>query len=69
MTWPGWNEALIEEGKDVPAEFTTVGFIVNQTDQKLTISDTENAVGNVTTFPKGCVLEIIELRRKPGGKK
>lgn len=66
MSWPGWNEQLIEEGKDEPAEFLTLGYIVNDTPDKLTISDTENAIGNVTTFPRGCVLEVIPLKRKNG---
>ena len=66
VTYAGWNEDLVEEGKDQPAEFLTVGYIVNNTKEKLTISDTANAIGNITTFPKGCVLEITELQIKTG---
>lgn len=67
VSWPGWNEELIEEGRDEPAEFLTLGYVINETESKLSISDTENAVGNVTTFPRGCVLEVIPLTRKLNG--
>lgn len=61
VSWSGWNDELIDKGEDEPAEFLTVGFILKQTKSKLTISDTGNAIGNVTTFPMGCVQEITEL--------
>jgi|TARA_B100000405_G_scaffold254121_1_gene188199 hypothetical protein len=64
VSWSGWNEDLINEGRDEPAEFFTLGYVINETERKLTISDTENAVGNVTTFPKGCIVEVIELEPK-----
>lgn len=61
VSWSGWNDELIEQGKDEPAVFFTVGFILRKTKTKLTISDTGNAIGNITTFPMGCVQEITEL--------
>jgi len=61
VTWSGWNDELIEQGLDEPANYTTVGFILNQTDEKLTITDSYPDVGNVVCFPMGCVQEIIEL--------
>lgn len=61
VSWSGWNDELIEQGQDEPAVFFTVGFILRKTKTKLTISDTGNAVGNITTFPMGCVQEITEL--------
>jgi hypothetical protein len=62
VSWSGWNDELIEQGKDEPAVFYTVGFILRKTKTKLTISDTGNAIGNITTFPIGCVQEITELK-------
>ena len=64
VSWSGWNDELIEKGEDVPAPFTTVGFILNQDKEKLTISDSYPDIGAVVTFPKGCIKEIIELRKK-----
>jgi len=61
VSWSGWNDELIEQGQDEPAVFYTVGFILRKTKTKLTISDTGNAIGNITTFPMGCVQEIKEL--------
>lgn len=69
MSWPGWNDELLENGEDEPGEFLTLGYIINETKDKITISDTENEIGNVTTFPRGCVLEVIPLVRKPLGEK
>ena len=68
MSWPGWNEALLENGEDEPGEFLTLGYIINETKDKITISDTQNEIGNVTTFPRGCVLEVIPLVKKPLGE-
>lgn len=66
-SWSGWNEELIEKGEDEPIPFTTVGFIVNHTETKLTISDTYPEMGAIVTFPIGCIDEIIELTER--GKK
>jgi hypothetical protein len=67
VSWTGWNDELIEKGLDEPANFTTIGFIVRQTETKLTISDTYPEMGSIVTFPIGCIDEIIELTER--GKK
>jgi hypothetical protein len=62
MNWSGWNDDLIKDGKDEPKLFHTIGFQVNRTKTKLTISDTWPDVGAVTTFPMGCVQNITEIK-------
>jgi len=62
VSWSGWNEELIEKDEDQPAPFTSVGFIIKQTDDKLTVSDSYPDIGAVTTYPMGCVKEIIPLQ-------
>ena len=62
VSWSGWNDELIANDEDQPADFTSVGFILKQTDHKLTVSDTYPEIGAVTTYPMGCVKEIIPLK-------
>jgi len=62
--WSGWNQELIDDNKDEPWEFTTVGFIVNEKEHTLTVSDCYPEIGNVTVYPKGCILSITELSTK-----
>jgi hypothetical protein len=62
-SWSGWNEELIDNDEDQPCHFTTVGFIIKDTDTKLTISDTYPEIGAVVTFPKGCIKSITQLKR------
>lgn len=65
VSWSGWNDDLIENKQDEPAVFYTVGFIVNKTKHKLTITDCgDGVIGNITTFPIGCIQEIIPLKVK-----
>lgn len=61
VSWSGWNDELIDSGEDKPAEYTTIGFLISHDEEKLTITDTYPDVGNVVTFPIGCVKSIIEL--------
>lgn len=68
VSWSGWNDELVETDQDEPAPFTTIGFIIKQTEHKLSISDTYPEIGNVTTFPAGCIKEIIELKLPKSGK-
>lgn len=62
VAWSGWNQELIDKKEDVPAPFTTIGFLVRQDADKITITDCYPDIGNVTVFPMGCVKEIIELQ-------
>lgn len=62
VSWSGWNEELVSNDEDQPANFTSVGFILKQTKDKLTVSDTYPEIGAVTTYPMGCVKEIIPLK-------
>jgi hypothetical protein len=60
-SWVGWNDELYEENRDVPTPFKTIGFLIRKAKDRITISDTWPEVGNLTTFPLGCVQEVIEL--------
>ena len=62
VSWSGWNQELIDKNLDVPAPFTTIGFLVRMDEEKVTISDSYPDMGNITVFPQGCVKEIIELK-------
>jgi len=61
QTWSGWNEDLVSEGKAVPLEVTTVGYLVSKTKDTVVISDSTPHIGNVTVFPRGCVRSIRVL--------
>jgi len=61
-SWSGWNEELVQEGKDVPLEVTTVGYLVRKTKTTVTISDSSPHIGNVTVFPRGCIRTITEIK-------
>jgi len=61
-SWSGWGDDIVDEGKDEPMLFYTVGFQVKKTKTKLTISDTWPDIGNVTTFPIGCIESLKELK-------
>ena len=62
VSWSGWNDELIEENADVPKLFKTMGFFIRQNKHRLTISDTYPDIGTVTSFPAGCLVELIELQ-------
>jgi len=63
-TYAGWNP---EAGDVEPPVFTTVGYLVKDEEHKLIISDTKEGLGNVTVFPSGVVLEVVELERVEEG--
>ena len=60
-SWVGWNDDLIDNQADEPPLFYTIGFLVRKTKKKITISDTYEVGGNITTFPAGCVEELREI--------
>lgn len=61
VAWSGWNQELIDKNEDVPAPFTSIGFLVRIDGEKVTITDCYPDIGNVTVFPLGCVTSIEEI--------
>ncbi len=61
VTWSGWNQELIDAGLDVPLEITTLGYVVRKTKDQVTISDTTPEIGNITVFPRGCIVSITKI--------
>jgi len=59
----GWveNPETIE-----PPKFTTVGYLILENEDKVLITDTKEATGNVTVFPTGCILSIKRLKSSKG---
>lgn len=53
-----WND---DKPKIKPLEFTSIGFLIEDCDQYVVVSDTDGEWGQHTAYPKGCVLEITEL--------
>lgn len=63
QTWAGWNEELVEAGEDKPLEVITVGYLVRKTKDTVTISDSSPHIGNVTVFPRGCIMSLTEIKQ------
>jgi hypothetical protein len=63
-SWNGWNSDIVEQGKDEPLEFKTVGFLLTKNRKKVVISDSIPDIGNLTVFPAGCVTNIEILKWK-----
>jgi len=63
-SWNGWNGDIVEQGKDEPLEFKTVGFLLTKNRKKVVISDSIPDIGNLTVFPAGCVTNIEILKWK-----
>ena len=57
--WVGWDEA---REQDI-CTFWSVGFLVQETDDKIQIAQTANAntVSNTLLIPKGCVKKIEKI--------
>lgn len=53
-----WND--LPEELDLPV-FKTVGYLIEQTDDKIVICDTDPGIGNRCAFPKGCIISIEEI--------
>jgi hypothetical protein len=58
-THAGWCEELVINNKDMPLEFVTVGYLVKKTKDRIVISDTSPTIGNITIFPRGCVVSLV----------
>jgi hypothetical protein len=60
----GW----LEENTECDlAQVHNIGYLVSETDDKITLASGISAYGlmlNPITIPKGCIKSIIELRRK-----
>jgi len=59
-TYMVWNES---EEQDM-CVFETIGFLIEETDEYYKLCDTAPDIGQVTKYPKGCILEIKELTTK-----
>ena len=55
----GWHDATAKNIS--PPVFRTVGYLVKKTKKKVVICDSEGASGNITVFPRGCVLNITTI--------
>lgn len=53
----GWNDGVPFDC----CRFTTVGYLIEKNKDVVAISDTKETVGNLTVFPKGCIVKITEL--------
>ena len=54
-----WND---EAPKVKPLEFTSIGFLVEDRDEYVVVSDTDGEWGQHTAYPKGCILQMRELK-------
>lgn len=54
-----WNDST---PKVKPMEFTSIGFLSEETDQYVVVSDTDGDWGQYTAYPKGCIIEMRELK-------
>ena len=60
-TYMVWNDSKEED----MCVFETIGFLIEETDEYYKLCDTAPDIGQVTKYPKGCVIEITKLGRKP----
>jgi hypothetical protein len=66
----GWM-SLAETKKNRPCKVKSIGYLVNETDELITIAadtdghtikeDAEDLLGRVQCFPKGCIIDIKYL--------
>ncbi len=63
-----WEDIISETGWCNPEEvscpvFETIGYLIKDTKKYLVICDTVPDYGTVTVFPKGCVLEVRDVKK------
>ena len=58
-TYMIWNESEEQE----MCIFETIGFLIEETEEYYKLCDTAPDIGQVTKYPKGCILEITELKK------
>jgi len=54
-----WND---EAPKVKPMEFTSIGFLIEDRDEYVVVSDTDGEWGQHTAYPRGCILEMRKLK-------
>jgi len=54
-----WND---DKPKIKPLEFTSIGFLVEDRDEYVVVSDTDGEWGQHTAYPRGCILQMRELK-------
>lgn len=54
-----WND---NTPKVKPLEFTSIGFLVEDRDEYVVVSDTDGEWGQHTAYPRGCILEMRKLK-------
>ena len=59
-TYMVWNESAEQD----MCIFETIGFLIEETEDYYKLCDTAPDIGQVTKYPKGCILEITELQKK-----
>jgi uncharacterized protein YqfB (UPF0267 family) len=58
-TYMVWNESAEQE----MCVFETIGFLIEETEDYYKLCDTAPDIGQVTKYPKGCIIEITELKK------
>jgi hypothetical protein len=59
-TYMVWNDSEEQE----MCTFKTIGFLIEENDQYYKLCDTAPDIGQVTKYPKGCIVSITELTTK-----
>ena len=54
-----WNDST---PKVKPMEFTSIGFLVEERDEYVVVSDTDGEWGQHTAYPRGCIIEMRQLK-------
>jgi hypothetical protein len=54
-----WNDST---PKVKPMEFTSIGFLIEDRDEYVVVSDTDGEWGQHTAYPRGCILEMRKLK-------
>lgn len=54
-----WND---DTPKVKPMEFTSIGFLIEDCAEYVVVSDTQGQWGQHTAYPRGCILEMRELK-------
>ena len=71
IKWIDITSDMVWNDKPTPLkcmEFQTIGFLIEEGKDSISICDTDPGFGNRCIFPKGCVKEIIELTPIKGKK-
>jgi hypothetical protein len=58
-TYMVWNDSAEQD----MCIFETIGFLIEETEDYYKLCDTAPDIGQVTKYPKGCIIEITELKK------